>query len=152
MKTKVFVDALTALIDETFDAHQGLFLDKGTSLFETVDALTAPEASRSIGRCATIAAHVAHVTFYLEVLERYMATGEGEKIDWRVVWNTVGAVTSEEWERLKQELRRTAGRVRSTIRNRSSWGEEAAVGGALAIVVHTAYHLGAIRQAACAGR
>ncbi len=29
------------------------------------------------------------------------------------------------------------------------WGGETAIGGALAIVVHTAYHLGEIRQALC---
>jgi isopropylmalate/homocitrate/citramalate synthase len=152
MKTQVFVDSLMAALDETFDVHHGIFLDKGTSLFETIDALTAAEASRSIGRCATVAAHVAHVTFYLSVLERYMASGAVETIDWRAIWSTVGVVTPEEWQRLKNALRETAARVRSAIHNRSSWDDEAAVGAALAIVVHTAYHLGAIRQAVCAGR
>ena len=146
------IQEIMDILDETFEQHHGIYLDKGTSLFETIDALTAAEASRSIGRCATIAAHVAHVTFYFKVLERYMATGAVEKTYWRAVWNTVGAVTAEEWDGLTRELREAAGRIRSDIRNRHSWEDEAAVGGALAVVVHTAYHLGAIRQAVCAGR
>jgi hypothetical protein len=152
MKTELFVNTVRAMLDEALDTHHGIFLDKGTSLFETLDALTAAQASRSTGRCATVAAHVAHVTFYFEVLERYMATGAVERTDWRAIWNTVGSVTPGEWDQLKRQLRDTSQRIRSMVRDRSSWEDEAGVGGALALVAHTAYHLGAIRQAVCANK
>ena len=41
------------------------------------------------GQCATLAAQVAHVTFYLEVLERYILNEEAGVVDWGVIWRTV---------------------------------------------------------------
>ena len=35
------------------------------------------------------------------------------------------------------------------MRGIENWEDEKAIGGALAIVIHTAYHLGEIRQALC---
>src|SRR5262245_32420911 len=94
--------------DGTVHTEHGHDLDKGPSLNDTLDATTAAEASRATRRCATVAAHVAHVTFYLDVLERYMSTGDGERVDWRAIWNTVGVVSPEEWDRLRHQLRETA--------------------------------------------
>ena len=63
-----FNKALLTLLDETFDNVQGFFLDGGTSLFETLATITAAEASIPVGgKCATLAAQVKHVAFYLDV-------------------------------------------------------------------------------------
>ena len=65
-------------------------LDKGTSLFETLATISAEQASTPIStRCASIAAQVRHVDFYLEVLERYMMQQEVGKVDWGHIWQTV---------------------------------------------------------------
>ena len=70
-----FTDALYTLLDETFDNVQGYYLDKGTSLFETLATISAEEASVPVGgKCATLAAQVKHVAFYLDVLERSRAS------------------------------------------------------------------------------
>ena len=152
MKTELFADALKSLLDETFESHHGIYLDKGTSLFETLDGITADEASRASGDAATIAAHVVHLTFYLEVLEGYIKNGPTGPVDWREIWRDVHAVTPGEWDDIKRKLRRVAGRVRTTLAQRTGWDDERAVGGALAMVAHTAYHLGSIRYAIkCAG-
>ena len=67
-----FTTELFDILDETFETHHGIFLDKGTSLFQTLATINADEASRPVGgKCASLAAQVAHVNFYLEVLERY---------------------------------------------------------------------------------
>jgi hypothetical protein len=68
-----FTKALHALLDETFDNVHGFFLDKGTSMFETLATISAEEASIPVGgKCATLAAQVKHVAFYL-VLQRKIA-------------------------------------------------------------------------------
>ena len=144
--TKEFFD----ILDETFMTHHGIFLDKNTSLFETLETINAAEASRPVGdKCATLAAQVAHVNFYLEVLERYLLTRDSSDVDWGEIWRTVEAVTPDEWATLKEHLTETYQRVLAMLRGFDSWNGEREIGGALAIVVHSAYHLGEIRQALC---
>ena len=145
-----FTTELFDLLDETFENHHGIYLDKGTSLFETLETITAAEASRPVSsRCASLAAQVAHVNFYLEVLERYLTAGQAGEVDWGEIWRTVEAVTPEGWTALKQQLKQTYRRVLTRLRGLATWEGENTIGGALAIVVHTAYHLGEIRQALC---
>lgn len=144
--TKEFLD----ILDETFETHHGIYLDRDTSLFDTLESITAGEASRPVGgRCATLAAQVAHVNFYLEVLERYMLYKDAGEVDWGEIWRTVKGVTPEEWAALQQQLKQTYQRVLSMLRGFETWDDETTISGALAIVVHSAYHLGEIRQALC---
>lgn len=42
----LFTSELFPLVEETFERIHGIYLDKGTSLFETLDTITAEEASR----------------------------------------------------------------------------------------------------------
>ena len=85
-----FTNALYALLDETFDNVHGFFLDKGTSMFETLGTISAEEASIPVGgKCATLAAQVKHVAFYLDVLERSVRTGAYERADWGEIWRTM---------------------------------------------------------------
>jgi len=83
------------------------------------------------------------------VLERYIQTNDAGDVDWREIWRTTREVTPEEWATMKHRLINTYQRVLTMLRNLDSWNGETAMGGALAIVVHTAYHLGEIRQALC---
>ena len=144
-----FTDAYFDLLDETFENHHGIFLDKGTSLFQTLEGIDAAHASIPVGgKCASLAAQVTHIIFYLEVLERYILAQDAGKVDWGEIWRTVEAVTPEEWARLNGQLKQTYQRVLGMLRS-LDWEDETSIGGALAIVVHTAYHLGEIRQALC---
>lgn len=147
-----FTFTLFGLLTEAFEQVHGIFLDRGTSLFETLEDITAAEASRATGpRCATLAAQVNHVRFYLDVLEEYMLETRTEQADWDSSWR-VGAVNDEEWQALKAELRQSYGRVRATMEGFDSWDNDSRLGGAVAIVVHTAHHLGEIRQMLCSIR
>ena len=153
MSAQIPVERLTytlfGLLTETFESVYGIFLDKGTSLFETLADVTAEEASRATsGRCATLAAQVNHVRFYLDVLEEYMLETRTEQADWASSWQ-VGAVNEAEWARLKAALQASYRRVRATMEGFDSWDNDNRVGGALGIVVHTAHHLGEIRQMLC---
>ena len=145
-----FSKELFAIFEETFETHHGIYLDKGTSLFETLGQISAGEASIPVGnRCATIAAQVEHVVFYLEVLERYITGEDVGKTDWSEIWNRASSVTDEEWDKIKSRLKATYVRIGKTLRSIENWEHNDAIGDSMAIVVHTAYHLGEIRQALC---
>jgi hypothetical protein len=145
-----FTKALYEMLDETFDNVHGYFLDKGTSMFETLATISAEEASIPVGgKCATLAAQVKHVAFYLDVLERNVRSGTFEPVDWDEIWRTTKAVTPDEWEAIKMGLRESYGRIKALIHDAPGWPSEQEIGGAIAMIVHTAYHLGEIRQALC---
>ncbi len=142
-----FVETLNALLDETFEQVHGIYLDRGTSLFETLAGVTAEQASQPISvSCASIAAQVEHVRFYLEVMQRYIRGEQPGKVDWQASWQRQ-VVTPGEWQARMAELRAAYASVRDLLRGIESWEGENELGGALATVVHTAYHLGEIRQA-----
>lgn len=140
---------LLQFVDETFSEVHGMYLDKGTTLYETLATVTAEEASRSAApKSATIAAQVEHVRFYLDVLNEIITTRNFEhKYNWREIWETVREVTPEQWEDVKRRLRESHERVMETINAFENWDGEYDIGGVISIVAHTAYHLGGIRQA-----
>ena len=145
-----FTKSLYMLLDETFDNVQGFYLDKGTSFFETLATISAGEASIPVGgKCATLAAQVKHVAFYLDVLEENVRTQKFEPVDWDKIWREVTAVSPEEWQTIQSELRESYNRIKQLVNDTAEWDNERVIGGAIAMIVHTAYHLGEIRQALC---
>ena len=144
-----FTTVLFQYMGETFENPVGIYLDKNTSLFQTLETVTAQEASIPVGgKCASLAAQVAHVTFYIESLERYIVDNDQSPRDWGLIWRTVEKVTPEEWESYKDKLKQAYQRMSKLLRENKTWNEDSILG-ALSIVVHTAYHLGEIRQALC---
>jgi len=151
MDSAQFTSEALDLLDETFENHHGIYTDKGTSLLETLATLTAAQASIPVGgrKGHSIAAQVAHFTLYLDVLERFMRGEDIGTVDWEDIWKRVGAVSPEEWEGMKARLEQTYRRVLATVRGFEEWETEPRMSGVLAILAHTAYHLGDIRQALC---
>lgn len=150
IQTEHFTRALYGLLDEAFDNVHGYFLDKGTSLFETLATISAAEASVPVGgQCATLAAQVKHVAFYLDVLDEAVRSGQFKPQDWDKIWRETGAVSPDEWEQIKAALRESYNRIQALIADTAEWPSEREIGGAIATIVHTAYHLGEIRQALC---
>ncbi|MCB0174556.1 MAG: hypothetical protein KDJ97_28855 [Anaerolineae bacterium] len=145
-----FTANIYGLLDETFDNVQGYFLDKGTSMFETLATVSAEEASIPVGgQCATLAAQVKHVAFYLQVIEEALRSQEFKKQDWDKIWRETSAVSPDEWEAIKSELRERYDRIKTFINETTEWSNERLIGGVIATIVHTAYHLGEIQQALC---
>ena len=143
---ELFTKELLGLLDETFENTHGFFLDRGNSLFETIENISASEASRPVSSGgASIAAHVEHVWYYLKVLESEIRKSQFGEVDWQKSWQ-VKEVTAEEWIALKERLRQTYRSVITAIQGVESWEGEVDIGAPLAILAHTAYHLGAIRQ------
>ena len=144
-----FVTNLLQFMGETFENPIGIYLDKNTSLFQTLETVSAEEASIPVGgKCASLAAQVAHVTFFIESFERFALQGDNSPRDWGYIWRTVEKVTPEEWESYKSKLKDAYQRMNKLFHENNLWNEDT-IGGALSIVVHTAYHLGEIRQALC---
>lgn len=144
-----FVNNLFQFMSETFENPIGIYLDKNTSLFQTLETISAQEASIPVGgKCGSLAAQVAHVIFFIESFERYALQGDNSPRDWGYIWRTVEKVTPAEWDEYKSKLRDAYQRMDKLFHENKLWNEDN-IGGALSIVVHTAYHLGEIRQALC---
>src|SRR5690349_6833479 len=120
---KILTDNLFELLDETVEQVRGRYLGRGTSLFETLATISAEEASRPVSAdCASLAAQVEHVRFYLEVTEHYLLGKADRDWDWEEIWRTVERVTPEEWEVSKNRLKETYQRVRDLMKSFDSWG------------------------------
>jgi DinB superfamily len=135
-------------LEETFGTHHGIYLDKGTSFLETLDGVTAEAASeRATAGTASIAAHVKHVVFYMDVLERAIRGDEVGKVNWREIWENDQPVSRDAWIAQVAALRAEYAKVLRMLSDAAMWEREDALGEFMAIAVHSAYHLGAIRQA-----
>ena len=145
-----FIAAMLYLLDETFDSVHGIVLDKNTSLFETLATVSAEEASIPVGaKCATHAAQVNHMAFYLERIYRWVAENDHSDVDWGEIWRTVREVSPDEWEASKQRLRTAYNQIKQLIQATPDFNNMNVIGGTLGVLAHCAYHLGEIRQALC---
>jgi len=143
-----FTNNFFQLLKESFEGPPpqtgSAYLDKGAGLFQTLEQVTAEAASTSVRLGSpTIAAHCEHLRFYVVVLYDMMR-GATNKIDWKQSW-LVQTVTPAEWDALKEQLRRAYTTITEHLQSVGAWGDPE-VGNGMAIIVHTAYHLGAIRQ------
>ena len=116
-------------------------------LLRSLDALSAEAASKpSAPGAASIAAHVDHVCYGLDLMNRW-SDGEADPwsgADWAASWRRI-TVTDSEWAALRERLRQSTGRWQRSLQTprRMSALE---LNGVIASIAHLAYHLGAIRQ------
>jgi hypothetical protein len=143
-----FISNFFDLFKETFAGTGGAsshFIDpKGGALFETLERIT-PELASKNPAGSSIAAHCEHTRYYLKVLPEFMRD-EHPKADWPGSWQK-SQVTALEWEALRNALRSEYETVTQFLQGIQTWDDEM-IGGALSMLAHTAYHLGAIRQLA----
>jgi len=141
-----FRSALRYVLREGFEKVEGVFLDPGESLFETLATISAEEASKPLGEgSGNIAAKVNHTRFYLDAAIEANRTGEYKKLDWASSWR-VGEVSQAEWQDLIDRLRASYSEIMTFVDTFEEWNDRY-IGGAFGIVAHCAYHLGEIRQA-----
>ena len=149
-----FNDDLLQILKETFEGPAptgpSAFIEKGTGLFQTLDGTSAAVASVPLqAGGSTIAAHSEHVRFYVAVHYKLML-GSSDQIDWNESWR-IKTVNDAEWNDLRQELRTVYRAVVEYLRGLDKWSADE-FGLTMAIVAHSAYHLGAIRQLLLAKR
>ena len=152
MNTRDFSDTLSTLMRELMrgspDTTLGTYMlnrgDRG--LLDSLEKLSAAEASAPNAGGAPIAAHVDHLVYGLALLNRW-ARGEAapwKDADWTKSWKK-GVVSDAEWRALRDDLERAGDAWISTLRTPRAVSpkELAWIAGSVA---HLAYHLGAIRQ------
>jgi hypothetical protein len=142
--------ALTTLLRELLDgsaAEACWVLNRGDAgLLRSLDRLSAAAASAPAeGGGASIAAHVDHLRYGLELMNRW---SEGQDpwgdADWGASWRRQ-RVSDGEWAALRERLGAEAHRWLGTVGQPRPLGD-AELTGMVASVVHLAYHLGAVRQ------
>ena len=134
---------LLELLIETFETPRGIYLDrlKG-GLFTTLGGISAESASSESGTQRSIAAHVEHLRVYVAALRGYM-NGATTPTDWEASWATHG-VTSPEWQALQAAVKRDYEALLADLERVPDGDLRLAEG--MAILTHSAYHFGAIRQ------
>jgi hypothetical protein len=147
----IILQSLVNLLGEIFDGPPGneaFVLNPGDpGLLRQLDTISAHDASaRPMPGKTTIAAHIDHVCYGLSLLNRW-SDGEANPwadADWDASWKRT-TVTDDQWQTLRDELRRQYTSWRKHLSERREW-DSLSASGSLASVAHTAYHLGAIRQ------
>jgi hypothetical protein len=116
-------------------------------LLRSLDRLSAVAASKpSAAGTASIAAHVDHVCYGLDLMNRW-SDGEADPwstADWSASWQR-GTVTEREWDALRERLRQSTRRWRAALETPREMSA-LELNGVIGSVAHLAYHLGAIRQ------
>lgn len=145
-----FHAALTTVLSELVDgsaAEACWVLNPGDpGLLRSLDTLSAAAASAPApGGGPSIAAHVEHLRYGLELMNRW---SEGEDpfgdADYSASWRRL-RVSDQEWASLRDRLRVVAHRWLVTVRQPRPLSDPELTG-MLASVVHLAYHVGAVRQ------
>ena len=141
-----FLKDVLIILRETFEGspeNQGsAYLDRGIGVFPTLEKLSAAQVSREINGI-TIAAHTEHFKFYLDRLCEFIK-GRTEPVNWEQSW-LIDEVNDEEWVALRGAVRKAYENVLLTYAEVEFWNGDN-IGDAVAIIAHTAYHLGAIRH------
>ena len=141
--TETVKSNLLELLEETFETPRGIYLDRPKGgLFTTLERISAKVASSESGAQRSIAAHVEHLRVYVAALRGYM-NGATTPTDWEASWAT-HAVDGLEWDALQVALKRDYEALMADLERVPDGDLRLAEG--MAILTHSAYHFGAIRQ------
>jgi hypothetical protein len=147
IEQKDFTNNLFQLLKEFFESPPvsgAACLDQKTGLFDTFSSLSVEQASSRKDDAPSIAAHCEHVRFYNNLLLSDLKGETIGKVDWKKTWLTQ-TVTAEQWETLRATLKSQYQEMMGMLESFDVWDDDK-VGIPMAILAHTAYHLGAIRQ------
>jgi hypothetical protein len=145
--SKAVLTLLNDLVDGTGPAGSMLLNPNDPGLLKSLSLLSAEQASAiEPGGRSSVAAHVDHLRYGLELLNRWSGGEENvfENGDFSASW-TRTSVSAEEWVARCEALAREAHAWARAI-DLPATGNGPGIDVAIASVVHLAYHLGAIRQ------
>ena len=135
------------LIDGTAAFGGGYIVNTGDiGLVESLDTLSAADASRSTNDGATIAAHVQHERYGLSLMNRWAREGGNPFADakWDEAWK-IREVDARAWDEIRAGFRDETHRWLEVLRTPRDVNETE-FNGMVASIAHFAYHMGAIRQ------
>jgi hypothetical protein len=141
-----FLKDVLLILRETFEGspagQASAYLDRGIGFFSTLEKLSAAQVSQDFGG-TTVAAQTEHAKFYLDRMTEFIK-GRTEKVNWEQSW-LIETVNEEEWKHLREAVEKSYENVLQTFAEVETWNQDN-IGDSIAIIAHTAYHLGAIRQ------
>jgi hypothetical protein len=146
---ELFQRCLQMLLRELLDgppAQAAFVLNPGDpGLLASLDTLSAEAASARPGAGSSVAAHVDHLRYGFELLNRW-ARGEDPWTDanYGASWERQ-QVSDEQWRALRTALATEAHAWVAASGQRRDW-DDVTLTAALSSAVHLAYHVGAIRQ------
>lgn len=146
--------ALVTLLKELLYGSSGdaYVLNRGDAgLLASLDRLSADAASAQPNGASSVAAHVDHLRYGFELLNRF-ARGENPwtDADYAASWRRQH-VTDAQWRQLRESTRAEAAAWLAAVADLPVIDDVTAAG-MLSSAVHLAYHVGAIRQVAAAAR
>jgi hypothetical protein len=143
----IVIGQLQAVLDECF-----IYVKKPWTYFTDnkpdagfiglLQTIKAEEASRKIAG-TSIASHAHHVRFSLKESAAFIR-GSHEEVDWKESWS-VASVNEAEWSKMRDDIQKAYQDLREAIGSKGASTTQA-FGGAVGLVAHTAFHLGAVRQ------
>lgn len=145
--SNVLFREIEELMRETFEGGRPgegtRYLDHDSGILNTLRGLSAAQASRPNGNHPSVAAHVRHMMFHLKVAYEWIG-GDHSKRDWKGSF-LPQTVTPEEWSGLLTQIVETKAEY---LRVLQALSQDRLIpeGGAMGVIAHLAYHLGAIRQ------
>ncbi len=118
--------------------------DRG--LLQSLDAVSASDASGSMNGGASLAAHAKHLAYGLSLMNSWARDGGNPfaNANWDDAWKTTD-VSSEEWDAIRRSLREEATRWADALASPRGLSQ-VELSGMIGSVAHLAYHLGAMRQ------
>jgi hypothetical protein len=135
------------LVDGTAAFDGGYIVNTGDAgLLQSLDKLSAADASRSTNDGATVAAHVPHERYGLSLMNRWAREGGNPFADakWDEAWK-MREVDARTWDEIRAGFRDEAHRWLEVLRTPRK-ASETELNGMVASIAHFAYHMGAIRQ------
>ena len=149
-RSSLLSSVVVTLLNEVLNgpAGEAYFLNQGDrGLLSSLDTLSAEAASARPGGRSSVASHVEHLRYGLDLLNR-SARGENPWADanWAESWMRQ-QVTADEWKSLRLALAVEARAWLEVVKRPPHWNESA-LASAVSSIPHLAYHLGAIRQLA----
>lgn len=142
-------ESLLGLLRELVDGPAGdvaFIVNPGDpGILGSLAKISAAEASARPDGRSSVAAHVQHLRYGFELLNRW-ARGEDPFADatYAQSWG-VQQVTDQQWTELRAALERETRAWMASIVAREGW-DFVSLSGAISSVAHLAYHIGAVRQ------
>lgn len=149
MDGRHFRENLLELLDETVlgvdeSADGTRYLDRSAGFIPTLASLDENTVSTPpFPGATTVVAQLRHTVYYAEILLQF-SRGKQPAIDWPGSFRPSGA-TSAEYAELANRLKAVCSELRADAEATSTWSDDL-VGTYMNILVHTAYHLGSLRQ------
>ncbi len=145
-----FQSAATALIRECFEgkpdsATYTWFVEGKEAILPTLDSIDAPTASlKSNESTSSLAGHASHILFALRGANAQRGGAQPEGT-WEDSW-AQQSVTEDQWNEVRENIRTEYLSLIKWFEENQDWSAERIHIGALSMLPHMAYHLGAMLQ------